>query len=80
MKATDNVNVKSVMMIMSNGDNEICEHSWVYDKPHTTFFTVPAKFRQQRICEHCGRLEDVEIENRMARYDMTIFESLKESF
>lgn len=79
MKSVINVKVLNVQQIFSLGSSG-CKHDWVYDKPKAMMFTSPAKIVQERICDCCGRIEEVLLEGKQAKYEMDKFVALKERF
>lgn len=79
MKSIINANVLGIKSVFSAG-NSGCKHQWVYDKPTSMAFTTPAKIIQERICDCCGRNEQVIIEVHQAKYEMDKFVALKERF
>lgn len=62
-----------------NEGNAECQHVYIYGNIKNIGFTCPAKISQTRICQICGREEEV-VTTYVEKYDKKRYEEIKERF
>lgn len=69
-----------IINVFQEGNKECSHDKWIYDVPSRVKFSYPQISVKNRICEQCGRLEEVEETDTLQKFVKDEFKQVYNRF